>query len=267
LAGDRLDAETLRDQALFISGLLVEKRGGPGVKPPQPSGLWEAVGYVSSNTRNFVADTGREKVHRRSLYTFWKRTAPPPQMSTFDAPSREACFVRRERTNTPLQALLLLNETQYVECARALAERAMRQGGRTPEERITFMFRQATLRKPDQVEMTELLAAFRDHLAEYQRYPGAARKFNVGETHPDPALDPSELRMDNDRECAAQPGRGVEQRLAPEGPSELGMIRDRQRSTDHRRECRTRVSGPPVPGVRREHPRRPRRRRARRPDY
>ncbi|MFT3879826.1 MAG: PSD1 and planctomycete cytochrome C domain-containing protein [Gemmatales bacterium] len=113
----RLDAEILRDQALYVSGLLVEKLGGPSVKPPQPSGLWEAVGYVSSNTANFKADTGVEKVHRRSLYTFWKRTAPPPQMSAMDAPSRESCTVRRERTNTPLQALLLLNETQYVECA------------------------------------------------------------------------------------------------------------------------------------------------------
>src|SRR5207247_6600031 len=111
----RLDAETLRDQALAMSGLLIERPGGPGVKPPQPSGLWEAVGYLTSNTRNFAADTGPEKVHRRSLYTFWKRTAPPPQMGTFDAPSREACMVRRERTNTPLQALLMMNEAQYVE--------------------------------------------------------------------------------------------------------------------------------------------------------
>ena len=108
---------------LFVSGLLVEKIGGPSVKPPQPAGLWEAVGYVDSNTAHFTADTGLEKVHRRSLYTFWKRTAPPPQMNAFDAPSREACTVRRERTNTPLQALLLLNETQYVEALAALAER------------------------------------------------------------------------------------------------------------------------------------------------
>ena len=132
----RLDAEMLRDQALFVGGLLAEKTGGPSVKPPQPAGLWEAVGYVTSNTARFTADTGAEKVHRRSLYTFWKRTAPPPQMTTFDAPSREACLVRRERTNTPLQALLLMNETQYVEASRALAERAMKEGGAKPEERI-----------------------------------------------------------------------------------------------------------------------------------
>jgi hypothetical protein len=102
----RLDAEALRDQALSASGLLVGKIGGPSVKPPQPYGLWEAVGYLTSDTRNFVADTGHDKVHRRSLYTFWKRTATAPQMTTLDAPSREACRVRRERTNTPLQALL-----------------------------------------------------------------------------------------------------------------------------------------------------------------
>ena len=89
----RLDAETLRDQAFFDGGILVENVGGPSVKPPQPSGLWEAVAYTDSNTAHFKADTGVEKIHRRSFYTFWKRTSPPPQMTTFDAPSREACQV------------------------------------------------------------------------------------------------------------------------------------------------------------------------------
>src|SRR5205085_3852638 len=130
-------------QALALSGLLVEKVGGPSVKPPQPAGLWEAVGFVGSNTARFAPDVGHEKVHRRSLYTFWKRTSPPPQMNAFDAPSREACMVRRERTNTPLQALLMLNEAQYVEAARALAERAMKEGGATPEERLAWLFRAA----------------------------------------------------------------------------------------------------------------------------
>ena len=119
----RLDAEVLRDQALFVSGLLVEKLGGPSVKPPQPDGLWFAVGYSGSNTVRFKPDVGPDKVHRRTLYTFLKRTAPAPQMSIIDAPSRESCTVRRERTNTPLQALLLLNDPQYVECARGLADR------------------------------------------------------------------------------------------------------------------------------------------------
>jgi hypothetical protein len=190
----RLDAEELRDQALFVSGLLVEKLGGPSVKPPQPAGLWEAVGYVTSNTRNFVADTGLAKVHRRSLYTFWKRTAAPPQMTTFDAPSRESCTVRRERTNTPLQALEMMNETQFVEASRALAERGMKEGGAAPEERLAYVFRLATARRPDSKELTELTAAYKDHLARYTKDVAAARKLiAVGESKPDAKLDPSEL--------------------------------------------------------------------------
>jgi mono/diheme cytochrome c family protein len=190
----RLDAEMLRDQALAASGLLVERLGGPSVKPPQPAGLWEAVGYVTSNTAHFVADTGHEKVHRRSLYTFWKRTSPPPQMTTFDAPSRESCVVRRERTNTPLQALLLLNETQYVECARVLAERTLREGGASPEAKATYLFRLAAARAPDPRELAELVAAYRDHLSTYTNDVKAAQKLiAVGETKPDATLNPSEL--------------------------------------------------------------------------
>ncbi|MBX6316438.1 MAG: DUF1553 domain-containing protein, partial [Isosphaeraceae bacterium] len=161
----RLDAEMLRDQALAVSGLLAERLGGPSIKPWQPPGLWEAVGYTSSNTAKFVPDTGHEKVHRRSLYIFWKRTAPPPQMTTFDAPSREACFVRRERTNTPLQALVLMNEPQYVEAARALAERTLREGGATPRQRLAYMFQLVTCRPPDDRELDELVAAYGDHLS------------------------------------------------------------------------------------------------------
>ncbi|HKI35315.1 MAG TPA: PSD1 and planctomycete cytochrome C domain-containing protein [Gemmataceae bacterium] len=190
----RLDAEELRDQALFVSGLMVEKVGGPSMKPPQPAGLWEAVGYVSSNTRNFTADTGLEKVHRRSLYTFWKRTAAPPQMTTFDAPSRESCTVRRERTNTPLQALEMMNETQFVEASRALAERGMKEGGAKPEERLAYVFRLATVRKPDAKELAELVAAYKDHLAVYTKDVGAAKKLiTVGESKPDAKLHASEL--------------------------------------------------------------------------
>jgi hypothetical protein len=190
----RLDAETLRDQALFVSGLLVERVGGPSVKPPQPAGLWEAVAYTGSNTAHFTPDTGDEEVHRRSLYTFWKRTAPPPQMTTFDAPSRETCTVRRERTDTPLQALLLLNETQYVECARALAGRTLREGGKTLEERIVYLFRRATARGPDARELAELVAVYRDNLATYSHDREAAKKLiAVGESKPDATLNPSEL--------------------------------------------------------------------------
>jgi mono/diheme cytochrome c family protein len=190
----RLDAEMLRDQALFVSGLLVDKLGGPSVKPPQPAGLWEAVGYTGSNTKDFKPDQGHEKVHRRSMYTFWKRTAPPPQMNTFDAPSRESCLVRRERTNTPLQALLLMNEPQFIEAARTLAERTIKQGGATSEARLVFMFRLTTARRPDAKELQELLAAYKDHLAAYTRDESKARQLiSVGELKPDAKLKASEV--------------------------------------------------------------------------
>ncbi len=190
----RLDAEMLRDQALAVSGLLVEKIGGPSVKPPQPAGLWEAVGYTSSDTAKFVADAGHEKVHRRSMYTFWKRTSAPPQMTIADAPSREACLVRRERTNTPLQALMMMNEPQFVEAARTLAERAMKQGGDTPESRITYLFKLATARAPDARETAELLAVYKENLATYTRDEAAARKLiAIGESKPDAKLNASEL--------------------------------------------------------------------------
>jgi hypothetical protein len=164
------------------------------VKPPQPGGLWEAVAYPTSTTAHFVADTGCEKVHRRSLYTFWKRTSPPPQMTAFDAPSRESCRMRRERTNTPLQALLLMNEPQYVEASRALAERVIREGGDTPESRLTYLFRLATARQPEPSETAELVSAYTDHRATYAHNPDAAKQLiNVGESKPDPSLDATEL--------------------------------------------------------------------------
>jgi hypothetical protein len=190
----RLDAEVLRDQALAVSSLLVEKMGGPAVKPPQPAGLWEAVAYTGSNTAKFTADTGHEKVHRRTLYTFLKRTAPAPELTILDAPSRESCVVRRERTNTPLQALMMLNDPQYVEAARALAERAMKNGGQDPQTRITFLFRLATARKPDVNETQELITAYNDFRKKYDADAKAAEKLiAVGETKPDPKLNASEL--------------------------------------------------------------------------
>jgi hypothetical protein len=172
----RLDAEMVRDQALFVSGLLIEQVGGPSGKPPQPTGLWEAVGYTSSNTAKFVADSAPEKTHRRSLYTFWKRTSAPPQMTALDAPSREFCVVRRERTNTPLQALLLMNETQFVECSRGLASRAIRSDSESPPNRIRFMFLAAVGREPDAAELAELLAVYRDQRTVFAKNENAARK-------------------------------------------------------------------------------------------
>lgn len=159
----RLDAETLRDQALAVSGLLVEKVGGPGVKPPQPDGLWYTVGYSGSNTVRFKPDTGPEKVHRRSLYTFWKRTSPPPQM--VDAPSRESCVVRRERTNTPLQALMFMNDPQFVEAARAFAERFE---GSADEEIPGLLYSHALARSPDKEELALLRDSYREHLAHFE---------------------------------------------------------------------------------------------------
>jgi hypothetical protein len=190
----RLDAEMLRDQALAVSGLLIDKLGGPSVKPPQPDGLWFAVGYSGSNTVRFQADTGREKVHRRTLYTFIKRTAPPPQMSTLDGPSRESCIVRRERTNTPLQALLLMNDPQFVEAARVLGQRAFAAGGDALDDRLEHLFRLATLRAPDADELELLREDYQGHLEEFTQNPAeAAKLIQVGEVKPTDAMRAVEL--------------------------------------------------------------------------
>jgi hypothetical protein len=189
----RLDAEMLRDQALAVSGLLVDQLGGPSVKPPQPDGLWFSVGYSGSNTVRFKQDTSPDKVHRRTLYTFIKRTATPPQMSTFDAPSREACCVRRERTNTPLQALLLMNDPQYFEAARALGQRVMREGGDTPEAKVNLMIRLCTARPPKPAELAVLVAQYEDSLQRFQAHADAAAQLiAVGESKPDTSLDPAQ---------------------------------------------------------------------------
>lgn len=174
----RLDAEMIRDAALATSGLLVEQLGGPSVKPPQPGGLWRAVGYTSSNTAAFKADEG-EKVYRRSVYTFWKRTSAPPQMSTFDAPSRESCTARRERTNTPLQALLLLNEPQMLEASRALADRAEVELGANEAERIRWMYVTVVSRQPTDSELTELMSLREDLERYYSAAPEAMKQLGA----------------------------------------------------------------------------------------
>ena len=190
----RLDAEMLRDQALTVSGLLNTKVGGPSVKPPQPDGLWFAVGYSGSNTVRFVADKGTDKVHRRTLYTFLKRTAVAPQMSTFDAPSREACTVRRERTNTPLQALLLLNDPQFIECARALAQRSISEGGETVESRASRMLSLATSRQPVDDEISVMVSVFNDLKKSYTEDTDAAAKLlAIGEAAKPDGIDQAEL--------------------------------------------------------------------------
>src|SRR5262249_30200563 len=136
----------VRDYALASSGLLVKRFGGASVKPYQPDGVWEAVAMIGSNTRDYRRDSGA-KLYRRSMYTFWKRSAPPASMEIFNAPSRETCTVRRERTNTPLQAMVTLNDPQFIEAARFLAERALTEGGKTDDERIDFLTQRLISRK------------------------------------------------------------------------------------------------------------------------
>ncbi|MBL9182808.1 MAG: DUF1553 domain-containing protein [Verrucomicrobiaceae bacterium] len=149
----RLPAEVIRDQALALSGLLVPKIGGPSVKPPQPAGLWEAVSY--NGEASYLADKG-DAAHRRGLYTFWKRQSPPPDMLTLDGPTREVCTVRRPRTNTPLQALLLLNDENYLEAARALAQLILKE----KDHRIEWAFHRVTGRHASAREIDALRAFF-----------------------------------------------------------------------------------------------------------
>ncbi len=178
----RLDAEVVRDSALFVGGLLVDEFGGKSVRPYQPPGVWEAVGFVGSNTREFKRDSG-DALYRRSLYTFWKRTAPPPALMAFDAPSRETCVARRARTNTPLQALVLMNDEQYVEASRHLAARMMQEGGASREEQLTYGFRLVTARRPTPAEQGILQSLYEQHLAHYQAQPQDAEQLlSVGET-------------------------------------------------------------------------------------
>ena len=178
----RLDAEVIRDQALQVSGLLVDELGGPSVRPYQPAGLWKAVGYSSSNTVQFRQDPG-EANYRRSLYTFWKRTSAPPNLVIFDAPSRETTCVRRERTNTPMQALVLLNDPQFVEFARALARRILSEAPEADPERVAWAWRRLTGRAPESAETEALLGLLEEARAHFESDPeGAADLLRVGAT-------------------------------------------------------------------------------------
>ena len=187
----RADAETVRDTALFVSGLLVEKIGGKAAKPYQPGGLWEAVSF--NNSQKYVPDTG-EGQYRRSLYTYWKRQSPPPNMLIFDAPTREYCVVRRPRTNTPLQALAMMNDPQVVEASRAFAQRMLTEGGKDAEARLGYGFRLATGRKPLKDESKILLGVLNQQIADYQKDEEAAKKLlGVGAFKPKAELDRAEL--------------------------------------------------------------------------
>ena len=185
----RMDAEMVRDYALTASGLLTGKLGGPSVKPYQPDGVWEAVAMIGSNTREYKQDAG-ERLYRRSLYTFWKRAAPPASMDIFNAPNRETCAVRRERTNTPLQALVTLNDPQFVEAARNLAERTLKEGGSEPAARLGFVAEQLLARPFRDEEARVVEGSLAELSAYYREHPkDAAELIAVGDSKADPELD------------------------------------------------------------------------------
>jgi hypothetical protein len=184
----RLSAEMVRDQALAMSGLLAESVGGPSVMPYQPKGLWKELSGA-----DYSPDKG-EKLYRRGVYTFWKRTSAPPSMMTFDASGREMCSVRQTRTSTPLQALTLMNDVTFVEASRVLAQRVMTEGGSTPSERLAHAFRLATARRPHPAELQILIDGLHDHLRNYRMDAKAALSLvSAGEFPRDEKLDLSEL--------------------------------------------------------------------------
>ena len=191
----RMDAEMIRDTALITSGLLVKKIGGPSVRPYQPTGVWEAVAMPGSNTRNYVADTG-EGLYRRSMYTFLKRAAPPPNMEVFNATAREVCTVKRERTNTPLQALVTLNDVQFVEAARMLASMTLSDTsiGTDSGTRVQTIANKILSRPFRAEELGVVLASLNELIAIYQTQPAeAAKLIALGQSKADTSLNPSEL--------------------------------------------------------------------------
>lgn len=189
----RLDAEQVRDNALFVSGLLNLQMGGRGVRPYQPPNIWEPVGYSDSNTRHYLQDHG-DLLYRRSIYCFLKRTAPPPFMSNFDGPNREQFCSRRERTNTPLQALQLLNDIQHFEAARALGERMIAEGGNVTDDRIRYGFRAVLTRDATEDELEVLRSTLDKYVGRYRRdEAAAARVIGFGESRPKTQSPPAEL--------------------------------------------------------------------------
>lgn len=190
----RMDAEMIRDHALAVSGLLVPKIGGPSVKPYQPDGVWEAVAMIGSNTRDYRRDTG-ESLYRRSMYTFVKRSAPPASMEIFNATARETCTVRRERTNTPLQALVTLNDVQFVEAARHLAQNLLKNPLATNDaQRIEALGLRLLARRLRPEEMAIVQASLSDLGKYYQDHPEDAKKLiSAGESKHDESLDAATL--------------------------------------------------------------------------
>ncbi|MEX2215520.1 MAG: DUF1553 domain-containing protein, partial [Phycisphaeraceae bacterium] len=182
-----LSPYAIRDAALSVSGLLVVDIGGPSVKPYMPPGIWSSI----SNAK-YQQDKG-DKLYRRSMYTYWRRTIPPPTMMTFNAAAREVCIVRKDRTITPLQALTLLNNTTFVEAARFLAERMMNQHA-TADQRIAWAFRVVTSRPPQTHELKRLLADLSAYQMDFRQSPESAKKLlSVGEKPFDKALNTGDL--------------------------------------------------------------------------
>ena len=189
----RMDAEMLRDIALQSSGLLVNKVGGPSVKPYQPANVWESVGYPTSDTTRYTQQHG-DALYRRSLYTYWKRMAMAPDMDAFDAPTRDTACTRRQRTDTPLQALVTMNDPQWVEASRTLAERLIHQGGKQPAQRIQYLSELVLAHDPSP-QMESVLQASLSHMEQhYAADPVAARVLiGVGEKPHDASIAPPEL--------------------------------------------------------------------------
>jgi hypothetical protein len=189
----RLDAEEVRDATLAVSGLLVRQVGGKSVYPYQPKGLWLELNNRPGYSKAYPRGSG-DDLYRRSVYTFWKRTVPSPMLKTFDAPEREFCTIRRSRTNTPLQALLLLNGPQFVEAARHLGGRMMTEGGPSIDERIAHGFRLVTARKPNDAEMALLREAYENDFKRYSADKAAALKLmQVGDSPFSTELNVAEL--------------------------------------------------------------------------
>jgi hypothetical protein len=190
----RLPAEMIRDTALAASGLLNDEIGGPSVLPYQPKGLWEELAFGDGYSAQSYEQSHGKDLYRRGMYTFWKRTAPPASLATFDAPDREKCTGRRALTNTPLQALVLMNDPTYVEAARALAQRTLLEGGKDEKDKLVYAFRLATARKPSRRETGVLRKLLETELASFARNPQAAAKLlGVGESPRDKRLDPPVL--------------------------------------------------------------------------
>lgn len=188
----RLTAEMFRDNALAVSGLLVDSLGGKWVKPYQPDDIWKSMANQIGENKYRPSKEGG--LYRRSLYTYWKRTIPPPTMVMFDAPERTICAVKRQSTSTPLQSLALLNDPQMVEAARKLAEVMLNKKGEALQEQIAYGFQAVTSRVPKQEELDVLLALYEEKQAYFQSKPQEAQQLlHVGDSPSDPDLEPAQV--------------------------------------------------------------------------